>query len=252
MAVDALVFAAVLVPAVVVTVSVQAQTFSVLHQFTGAPSDGAYPQAGLVRDARGNLYGTTLRGGNVCGGLGCGTVFEVDKKFSETVLYKFMGSGGDGEMPQAGVVRDTQGNIYGTTYVGGASGDGTVFKVDSTGSETVWHSFGNSPDGAVPYAGLVQDAEGNLYGATSGGGDSPCDAPYGCGTVFKVDTMGNETVLYRFTGTGGDGEQPWSGLVQDRKGHLYGTTRYGGTSGNGTVFKVDTTGNETVLLSRCT
>src|SRR5271166_944110 len=97
-----------------------------------------------------------------------------------------------------------------------------------TYSESVLHTFTNAPDGATPLAGLVQDAKGNLYGTTFYGGDSACYPPYGCGTVLKVDTTGKETVLYSFTGTGGDGAYPYAGLVQDAQGNLYGTTAGGG------------------------
>src|SRR5271157_3654888 len=127
-----------------------------------------------------------------------------------------------------------------------------------TYTESVLYSFTGSPDGADPYAGLVQDAQGNLYGTTFEGGDIPCSPPDGCGTVFKLDTTLKETVLYSFTGTGGDGSWPaYAGLVLDAQGNLYGTTPYGGDlacfppNGCGTVFKVDTTGTETVLYSFC-
>src|SRR5271157_1456393 len=228
---------------------------TVLYSFTGG-ADGAYPGAGLLRDAQGNLYGTTGQGGALACNApnGCGTVFKVDTTGKETVLYSFTG-GADGSTPEAGLLPDAQGNLYGTTSQGGdpacTNGCGTVFKVDTTGKETVLYSFTGLPDGASPTAGLVQDAQGNLYGTTSQGGDPACTN--GCGTLFKVDTTGNETVLYSFTGTGGDGSEPYGGLVLDAQGNLYGTTSQGGdpacTNGCGTVFKVDTTGKETVLYS---
>jgi len=234
--------AIMLVSAVLATGSAQAQTYteSVLYSFTGSP-DGAYPGGGsLVRDAQGNLYGTTEGGGPD----GLGTVFKVDTSGKETVLYSFTGTGGDGAGPYAGLVLDTQDNLYGTTQYGGANAWGTVFKVDTTGKETVLYSFtGTGGDGAGPTAGLVRDAQGNLYGTTGGGGAN------GWGTVFKVDTTGKETVLYSFTGTGGDGAYPYAGLVRDAQGNLYGTTPGGGAYEYGTVFKVDTTGTETVLYS---
>src|SRR5271157_830687 len=250
----ALALAMMLVPAVLAPGSAQAQTYteSVLHSFPGSP-DGANPYAGLVRDAQGNLYGTTVNGG----AQAKGTVFKVDATGNETVLYSFTGAGGDGASPTGLLVRDAQGNLYGTTVFGGASGKGTVFKVDATGNETVLYSVtGAGGDGANPEAGVVQDAQGNLYGTTAYGGAGNCSngSFYGCGAVFKVDTTGNETVLYSFTGTGGDGAEP-AGLVRDGQGNLYGTTSAGGDlacrapAGCGTVFKVDTTGNETVLYS---
>ncbi len=212
---------------------------TVLYSFTGPPY-GAYPQAGLVRDAQGNLYGTTYWGGV----SNSGTVFKLDTSGNETVLHSFGENSGDGTYPSAGLVRDAQGNLYGTTAFGGAyGGSGTVFKVDPTGNETVLYSFtGTGGDGRVPYAGLVRDAQGNLYGATWGGG------AYSDGTVFKLDTSGNETVLYSFTGPP-DGAYPQAGLVRDAQGNLYGTTYRGGVSNSGTVFKLDTSGNETVLHS---
>src|SRR5437667_269978 len=142
---------------------------------------------------------------------------------------------------------DKMGNLYGTTLFGGPSfngnpsGYGTVFKVDTSGNETLLHAFTNEPDGANPYAGLVTDKRGNLYGATASGG------AFGGGTVFKLDTTGTEIVLHSFSGT--DGIQPQAGLVMDKAGNLYGTTVFGGASGGGTVFKLDTTGTEIVLHS---
>ena len=140
----------------------------------------------------------------------CGAVFKVDATGNESVLYNFTGGWGgtDGQEPEAGLVQDAQGNLYGTTYYGGdrtcnaSWGCGTVFKVDTTGRETVIHSFtGGEGDGALPAAGLVQDAQGNLYGTTYYGGANWCgvpNQPYGCGTVFKLDTNGNETLLHSF------------------------------------------------------
>jgi uncharacterized repeat protein (TIGR03803 family) len=217
---------------------------TVLHSFTNSPEDGALPEAGLIMDKAGNLYGTTC-----CGGVsGNGTVFKLDTSGNETVLYSFTGSGGDGALPSGGLIMDKAGNLYGTTGIGGASGYGTVFKLDSSGNETVLYSFTNSPDGAIPYAGVIMDKAGNLYGVTVFGGAS------GYGTAFRLDTFGNETVLHSFTG--GDGYEPIAGLIMDKAGNLYGTTALGGATfisgvsfGYGTVFKLDSAGNETVLHS---
>jgi uncharacterized repeat protein (TIGR03803 family) len=211
---------------------------TVLHTFSSVGGDGTGPQAGLVQDTQGNLYGTTITGGTD----GAGTVFKVDTTGKETVLYSFGSAGGDGTLPDAGLVLDSQGNLYGTTRSGGTAGDGTVFKVDKTGKETVLYSFtGMNGDGLEPYhSGVVRDAQGNLYGTTIYGGSSVF------GTVFKVDTTGKETVLSSFTGGTKDGAYPEAGLVQDTQGNLYGTTFEGGASGGGTVFKVDTSGKETV------
>jgi uncharacterized repeat protein (TIGR03803 family) len=240
--------AIMLVAAALAIASAQAQTYtySVLYSFTGSP-DGAYPPSGyLAREAQGNLYGTTQGGGDLScnAGFGCGTVFKVDTTGKETLLYSFSGTAGDGTTPSAGLVRDAQGSLYGTTAEGGAYQDGTVFKLDTTGKESVLYSFtGTGGDGVDLRAGLVRDVQGNLYGTTYKGG------AYGYGTVFKVDTTGKETVLYSFTGIGGDGAFPVSGLVPDSQGNLYGTTSLSGAYGYGTVFKVDTTGKETVLYS---
>ncbi len=218
---------------------------TVLYNFTGAGGDGANP-CGVALDAQGNLYGTTNGGG----ASGVGTVFKVDTSGNETVLYSFTGEP-DGANPEAGVALDPQGNLYGTTNGGGASGVGTVFKVDTAGNETVLHSFAWTPDGGYPEAGVVLDAQGNLYGTTKWGGDG-AKGGWGPGTVFKVDTTGNETVLFSFTGGWGGGN-PEAGVVLDAQGNLYGTTYAGGNpacnppGGCGTVFKVDTTGQETVL-----
>lgn len=172
-----------------------------------------------------------------CEGYGCGTVFKLDK-FSETVLYNFQGSPDGGSPLISGVVMDPSGTMYGTTEIGGTTGCGgfgcgTVYKLDSSGTETVLYSFTGGTDGSNPYAGVVRDAAGNLYGTTAAGG------AYNFGTVFKVDTNANETVLHSFAG-GTDGGDPEAGLLLDETGTLYGTTP-------STVFKVDTSGNETVL-----
>jgi uncharacterized repeat protein (TIGR03803 family) len=196
---------------------------TVLHTFTGGV-DGRRPAAGLMRDAAGNLYGTTIFGG----ASNAGTVFKLDVDGNETVLHSFGGT--DGESPYAGLIGDAAGNLYGTTLYGGAS-FGTVFKLDAGGNETVLHTFTGAPDGASPSAGLISDATGNLYGTTGLGG------LYGWGTVFKLDPAGNETVLHSFT-SGEDGAVPWGGLIRDAQGGLYGTTYYGGAYGAGTVFKI--------------
>ncbi len=138
--------AVLIVPTVVVTQSVQAQSFTVLYSFTGG-TGAALPVAGLVQDKEGNLYGTTLYGGT----SGAGTVFKLDTTGTETVLHSFTGP--DGVNPGAGLVRDKEGNLYGITTGGGTSGVGTVFKLDTTNTETVLHSF-TGPDGANPEADL--------------------------------------------------------------------------------------------------
>jgi uncharacterized repeat protein (TIGR03803 family) len=195
-----------------------------LHSFKGPP-DASQPDAGLLRDAAGNLYGTTVYGGNTtCVSLGCGTVFKLDKTGRETRLYRFTGAP-NGWFPESLLVGDPAGNLYGTTINGGTfDNGGTVFKVDKDGTETVLYSFcsaSNCADGNSPYVGLIRDAAGNLYGVTNGGGD------FGAGAVFRLDTTGGETVLYSFAGDS-DGSGPNSVLLADSKGNLYGTTKGGG------------------------
>jgi uncharacterized repeat protein (TIGR03803 family) len=217
----------------------QAQTLTVLYSFGACCADGFLPSAGVIRDSGGNLYGTTADGGP----SKWGTVFKISAHHEETILYSFTG-GVDGASPYGGLVRDAAGNLYGTTTLGGAHGYGTVFKVDATGKESVLYSFMGGTDGGGPYGSLAMDASGNFYGTTSGGGTSAA------GTVFKLSRRGKENVLYTFTGgTGGtDGASPLAGVTLDPAGNLYGTTSAGGGPNNyGTVFKIDTGGNETVL-----
>ncbi len=219
---------------------------SVLYSFHGTQGtggDGSGP-IGLVRDTNGNLYGTTPY---------IPTVFQLDAAGNETVLYRFTG-GADGAYPEAPMIRDTEGNLYGTTLSGGdlscsfRGGCGTVFKLDPTGTQTVLYSFTGAADGFWPTGRLIRDVAGNFYGTTGHGGGVSCpqNPDVGCGTIFKLDNSGNETVLWRFTG-GSDGAYPFSGVVRDAAGNLYGTAVAGGRSGCGTVFKLDTAGNFTVL-----
>jgi uncharacterized repeat protein (TIGR03803 family) len=216
--------------------------FGVDYSFKGG-TDGALPTASLIQDPAGNLYGTTSQGGNTsCGNVGCGTVFRVDTRNRETVLHVFTGGTSDGATPYGRLVMDESGNLYGTTWSGGAFGLGTVFKVDS-GGETVLYSFMGSPDGAHPYAGLVMDGADELYGTTENGGTS------NAGTVFKIDTSGNESVFYSFNGGPSDGADPKADLTFDPAGNLYGTTYSGGSAGYGTVFELNTSGSETILHS---
>jgi uncharacterized repeat protein (TIGR03803 family) len=209
--------------------------FRIKHTFTGG--DGGLPTAALIQDSAGNLYGTTSSGG----GSGLGVVFKLDTANTETVLHDFTGP--DGATPHGGLVLDGSGNLYGTTSSGGTSNLGTVFKIDTSGVETVLHSFAGNSDGAQPYAGLVMDGAGNLYGTTEKGGTS------GFGTVFKVDITGTETVLHSFAGGASDGADPKAGVILDETSNLYGVTFSGGSGGAGTVFKLDTTNVETVLYN---
>ena len=210
---------------------------SLLHSFGEREKDGRYPSAGLVSDDEGNLYGTTQEGGD----HGYGTIFKLDACGKETVLHSFAGNPTDGRYSIAGLVRDVEGNLYGTTELGGSFNDGTVFKFDTSGKESVLFSFTGMASGAYPFGGVVLDSKGNLYGTTAYGAN-------GFGVVFKLDALGRETVLYSFTG-GTNGVYPSAGLVRDSKGNLYGTTEFGGTDGPGAIFRVSTGGKETVLHS---
>ncbi len=207
---------------------------SVLYSFTGG-ADGGPSYASLIQDWAGNLYGTTAFGG----GPGAGVLFKLDPAGDETVLYSFPGSDGSG--PGSGVIQDSVGNLYGTTNGGGPANAGVVYKLDATGHETLLYSFTGGADGANPHA-VIMDSADNLYGTTSGGGAA------GAGVVYKLDRTGQETVLYNFTG-GADGGDSEAGLIFDSAGNLYGTTNGGGVAGAGVVFKLDTTGHETVLYS---
>jgi uncharacterized repeat protein (TIGR03803 family) len=171
-----------------------------------------------VRDSQGNFYGTTSfgGGGDAFGGCGiatggCGTVFKLTPAGTETVLYTFAG-GTDGGTPESGLVMDAQGNLYGTTYQGGAvtCGCGTVFKVTPGGTESVLHTFTGGADGVKPHGTLIRDSKGNLYGTTFYGGNP--NVFYGPGTVFEVTPEGSELILYNFLALG-DGFGPEAGLV---------------------------------------
>src|SRR5579863_1248987 len=211
-------------------------TFEVLHYFNGGSGDGANPDAGLV-SVEGTLYSTTYKGG----ANDKGTVFSITPSGTVAVLYSFKGGKADGYHPEAGLI-NVKGTLYGTTQLGGAVDNGTVFSVSSTGSETVLHSFrAEKGDGRGPVAGLL-NVDGTLYGSTENGG------AYKFGTVFAITLSGKETVLHSFGSGTGDGSHPEAGLI-DVNGTLYGTTPEGGANGDGTVFSITPSGTETVLHS---
>jgi len=232
--------------------------YKILHRFTGSP-DGSQPYAAPIFDQVGNLYGTSWSGGNsTCPNGGCGRVFELTTNaagtWKEKVLHNFTGSDGDG--PFAGLTFDLAGNLYGTTQAGGnlagcnGYGCGVVFRLtphrDGSWTESVLHAFTGGNDGADPFAGLIFDAAGNLYGTTAYGGAD------GFGTVFELSTNADgtwkEKVLHHFTG-GADGACPVAGLIFDRAGNLYGTTYEGGVTtschggGCGVVFEMTPNAN---------
>jgi|HubBroStandDraft_6_1064221.scaffolds.fasta_scaffold07588_4 uncharacterized repeat protein (TIGR03803 family) len=278
----------------------QAQTFTTLYSFTGG-ADGNLPEAGVIQDAAGNLYGTTWWGGyqhdypfgygvvyevnssgtetvlhtfctpSQCyvgnydgmwpitavvrdkagnfygttnGGVDYGTVFKIDPKGNETVLYNFYrGSGSAGCLPAQGLITDNSGNLFGTTSECGSTGypgSGTIFKMDSAGTLTVLHTFVGS-DGAYPYYGhLAMDRNGVLYGVTAMGG------AYNAGVLYKLTKDGRFAVLHSFGGTS-DGCYPWGTVAMDKTGNLYGTTHSCGSHGYGTIWKVSTKRKETIL-----
>ncbi len=217
---------------------------TVLHSFGGS-GDGMNPVAALI-NVNGTLYGTTPNGG----ASGVGTVFEIKKSGKETVLHSFGGtSDGDGAGPYAGLL-NVDGTLYGTT-IGGGGDFGTVFAITKSGTETVLHSFGAAGDGAEPVAGLIS-VNGTLYGTTEYGGASGYGS-YGFGTVFKIKKSGKETVLHSFPSGSGDGAYPLAGLL-NVNGTLYGTASAGGANcgssgGCGMLFKITTSGTETVFYS---
>jgi uncharacterized repeat protein (TIGR03803 family) len=198
----------------------------------------------MATDEAGNLYGTTVYGGHGCEPSGCGTVFKLAPSGRYKVLHFFKGAGQDGQSPETGLIRDKEGNLYGSARDGNG-GCGSVFKITSKRTYSLLHVFGADPDGCGPASTLTMDAQGNLYGTTSGGG-------VGYGTVFKLAPDGTETILYSFQG-GNDGSAPWAGVIFDKAGNLYGATVMGtgngclGNTGCGVVFKLTPDRIETVL-----
>jgi uncharacterized repeat protein (TIGR03803 family) len=202
----------------------------------------------------------------LCAGAGVGvydvarmlgdTVETIEKHYApfvpalrEQVRHSFTGGTSDGCFPAQGLVTDKSGNLYGTTSLCGANGNGMVFKLDSAGKSAILHSFAGGPlDGNLPQGGhVVRDNSGNLYGVTYGGGSNAC--PNGCGVLYKLGTNGKLTVLHRFAGGISDGCEPYAGIVRGSHGNLYGTTMGCGAHNWGTVFKLDSGGKETILHS---
>jgi uncharacterized repeat protein (TIGR03803 family) len=221
-------------------------TLSTLYSFCSQPNcaDGSNPYAGLVQATDGNFYGVTDGGG--ASGY-AGTVFKMTPSGTLTTLYSFCSQPdcADGFNPYSRLVQGSDGNFYGTTPVGGINGDGTVFQITPTGTLTTLHTF-NYTDGSGPSAGLVQGSDGNFYGTTYEGGTS-LNCSTGCGTVFKITSSGTLTTLYNFSRT--DGANPFAALVQAADENFYGATTGGGAADVGTVFKITASGTLTTLHS---
>jgi len=256
--------------------------YTVLHVFKGP--DGSNPYGSLISDWQGNLYGTTIGGGDTTDApcqnspfsFGCGVIYKIDREGAESVLYKFKG-GPDGAFPASELLLDNAGGLYSTARGGGIlttdspcgfiSGCGVVFKLDRDGNESVLYSFKGGSDGFGVASGLIRDLAGNFYGTTVGGGisNTACtgDGPAGsCGVIYEVDPKGKETVLHAFTGTS-DGYGPFGTLQSDWQGNLFGVASNGGdisssfcnetvsdlagAIGCGTVFKIDHGGDFSVI-----
>ncbi|MBV9991277.1 MAG: hypothetical protein JOZ72_08275 [Alphaproteobacteria bacterium] len=216
-------------------------TFGVLHRFgDGRDGDGSFPVSTPWRDAGGNLYGTTARGGDPACRFGCGTVFKIAADGSYSQVYRFRGIDGDGAGPFGGVIGDAAGNLYGTTMGGGVRDHGTVYRIAPDGQETVLAVFGKGPN--RPAYGLAADASGNLYGVTINGK----------GSVFRVTPKGHKTILHEFKWFK-EGLNPSATPIVDAQGNLYGTTSrlaHGRDAGNdccGAVFAMAPDGTTTVL-----
>ena len=250
----AVIFATITIAVPVVT----AQTYTVIHNFTDQ-GDGGIPEAGLSLDRAGNLYGTTASGGT----YDSGTVFKVSHSGSgwlTTPLFSFIPR--DGYAPSARVIFGPDGSLYGTTQAGGQGGScgagdgcGTVFRLTPSPTacksalcswnETVLYRFRGGADGGVPASEVIFDQAGNLYGTTTVGGYTTLGCSAGCGVVYKLSPSNggwSESVLYAFMG-GADGYFPFSGLIFDPTGDLYGTTESGGSSNTGTVFELTPSGS---------
>jgi len=248
-------------------------------------ASGALPRSGPIVDSAGNMYGTTTLGGtgsgNLCGNnfSGCGVVYMLTPQpptFAETVLYNFCSQAqcADGAVPYGRLLRDSSGNLYGTTEFGGVYSEGTIFELQLLNGSYAYHviysfcqsNLTNCPDGSLPEAGLYEDSGGNLYGTTTYGGGMLCDDSPGCGVVFKLappqqgQTLWTETVLHAFTGSAGnnDGAFPQAPVLTDNAGNVYGTTLRGGAADNtdcndtfgcGTVFSISSGGSEQIVYS---
>jgi len=222
--------------------------FSTWFSFDG--TNGSRPEGGVTQATNGDLYGTT-----VLGGVGnVGTVLKITRGGMLTTLDSFNDGGviycPSGCRPNGQLIQAAKGDFYGTTFAGGTYGDGTVFRVTPGGTLTTLSSFADGSDGAAPSGALIQSADGNFYGTTQGGG------PGLGGTIFMMSAAGTRTTLYSFCSDGTypncpDGYYPNAGLIQATDGNFYGTTVYGGANGYGTVFRISPDGSLSTLYSFC-
>lgn len=229
-----------LVSAAIGVAPAQLVNVSMLHQFTAANNDGASPYSEVILGADGALYGTTWSGGTNASGI----VFRMNRDSSGFTILHHFGHGSDGASPFDGVIQGADGFLYGTAFFGGTNINGVIFKLNTNGTfYSVLRQFTNAPDGGQPHGALIQGQDGELYGTTHGGGT-------GGGTVFKIDTDGNNyAVLHSFT-VNTDAVLPVGRLVQTSNGMLYGTTESGGDSFIGAIFQIDTNGlNYSVIHS---
>jgi uncharacterized repeat protein (TIGR03803 family) len=218
-----------------------AKTQKLLYSFA-AGNDGGFPQGGVIADAQGNLYGTTTSDGAGHNGV----VYELHLgghgHYKQSTLYAFTG-GNDGGNPQAGLVGDAQGNLYGTTYAGGANGEGVVFELSppakgaTAWTETVLWTFTGGNDGGLPTGALILDKAGNIYGTTDQGGTGVVGTVFELSPPAKSGKPWTETVLYNFTGNN-DGGEPYGRMLLASDGNLYGTTAGYGQYNYGTIFKL--------------
>ncbi len=225
-----------------VSVSVAAAKETTLYSFKNDGVDGMNPEGALVLGTNGFFLGTTASGGSDA----FGTVFKVNAKGVETVLHNFAGQGGgDGYSPRSGLRPMGGGIFYGTTPGGGQFGHGTVYSITQAGAYSVVYSFTGDDDGDGPYAGLIKDNAGNVYGVTRQGGAAG-NKDSGFGTIYKIASGGGQSVLYSFTG-GDDGGHPNGLLARDKAGNLYGVTQNYGHSSSGVVFELTHKGVYKVL-----
>lgn len=227
---------------------------AILHYFSGG-TDGQQPIPTLVEVGNGEFYGATDTGGivnNLCDVDGCGLIFRVTTGGQKTTVHPFGAISADGFRP-IGLTLGTDGILYGTTAVGGAQSQGTVFTVSAEGTYTILHAFGSLGSGAAayPYGSLVEGSDGNFYGASRYGGIGRFDlCELGCGTLYRISPTGAETMVYAFSETANgafpNGAVPEGSLIAGSDGNLYGLTSYGG-AGWGVIFKSTLTGVESAI-----